>query len=350
MEFGEPQWLWLLTASPLAALIAMLCWRRRLRAAAAWAARNLWDRLLPTYQPARLAAWNLLLAIAVAATALTLAQPRWGTTEREVERRGVDIVFVLDTSLSMATTDVEPSRLWVAQTLIRQLVRALAGHRMALVQAEGDSVVMVPLTAAGAVIDMLLDAVQPGSLPTPGTELHQALERALSLFPDNGGEAPLEGDAGKHRVLVLLSDGEDHGPGVEKIASRLRQAGVVIHTLGVGTHEGRPLERPRARREGAIEYERDQAGHVVVSRLMEDGLKQLSGGTGGIYAWAASAAADLSPIVADIEAMQEQGYGQEVVSTLGERFQWPAGAAILALFLHLVISPFRRRLSAQGHS
>ncbi len=342
MEFGAPRWLWLLAVAPLAAMIAAWCWRRRLSAATAWATRNLWDRLLPTYRPRRLAAWNLLLAIAVAATALTLARPRWGTSERIVERRGIDVVFVLDTSLSMATNDVEPSRLWVAQTLIRQLVRELEGHRVALVQAEGDGVVMAPLTADGAVLDMLLDAVQPGSLPTPGTDLRQALERARALFSDDHGAPRLDDDG--HRVLVLVSDGEDHGSDLDRISTGLRQAGLVVHALGVGTRAGKPLELPRESDDEPVRYKRDAAGHVVVSRLIEDGLRRLSQDTGGIYLRAASAAADLSPIVDDIEAMTAQGYDSEVVSTLGERFQWPAGAAILALALHLLISPFGRRV------
>ncbi len=343
MEFGSPQWLWLLVAAPAAALISALGWRRRLRAAAAWAARGLWDRLLPTHRPRRLAVWSLFLALAIAGAAVTLARPRWGTSEHRVERRGVDVVFVLDTSLSMATTDLGRSRLWVAQTLVRRLVRNLRGHRVALVQAEGDGVVMVPLTTDGAVIDMLLDAVQPGSMPTPGTDLRPALERARSLFPEGDGDGsltPLQRD--KHRVLVLVSDGEDHGSNLDEIEPRLRAAGVVVHTLGVGTRRGKPLELPRERPDAQVEYKRDEAGNVVVSRLIEDTMERLSRGTGGIYLRATGAAVDLSPIVARIEAMEQQIHGSEVVSTRGERFQWPAAAAILALALHLAISPFRR--------
>ena len=338
MDFAAPHWLWLLVAAPLSALVAAACWRRRHRAAAAWAARGLWDRLLPTFRPRRLAAWNLLLALAVAGAAATLARPRWGTSQSQVERRGVDVVFVLDTSLSMATTDLTPSRLWVAQTLIRRLVRELAGHRVALVQAEGDGAVMVPLTVDGAVIDMVLDAAQPGSLPTPGTRLRPALERACSLFAESGDQ---------HRALVLVSDGEDHGSDLDKVVPRMRRDGIAVHTLGVGTREGKPLELPRRRPGAPVEYKRDEAGNVVVSRLMEDNLEQLSRGTGGVYLHAAGAAAELAPVVSRIEAMATQSLGSEVMSTLGERFQWPAGATILALALHLSLSPYRRSVPAR---
>ena len=332
MELGAPVWLWWLAAAPLAAAAAALGWRRRLGAATAWAARGLWDRLLPADRPRRRWVWNLLLALAVAGAALALARPRWGVTERQVERRGVDVVFVLDSSLSMATADVEPSRLWVGQTLIRRLVQELAGHRVALVQAEGDGVVMVPLTADGGVIDMMLDAVAPGSLPTPGTALSPALERARSLFPAGGD---------RHRALVLVSDGEDHGSGLDQIVPGLRRAGIVVHALGVGTLEGQPLELPRRDPDDPIEYKRDEAGHVVVSRLIESTLEQLSRDTGGVYLRATGVAVDLSPVVLGIGAMETKGgHGSEMVGALGERFQWPAGAAILALALQLLISPF----------
>ena len=332
MVFAESQWLWLLLAVPLLAGIAAWCWRRRLKSAARWSSRGLWDRVMPGHDPARIAASVVLFGIALAGVALALAQPRWGTGEQQVERQGVDIVFVLDTSLSMATRDVLPNRLWVAQTLVRQMAQDLPGHRVALVQAEGDGVVMVPLTSDVAVLDLLLDAVQPGSLPTPGTEMAPALERSLELFP--------EGD-GKHRVIVLLSDGENHGRRLEEAAEKLRDNGTVVHTVGIGTRDGKPLELPEAATGAALAYKTDEDGQVVVSRLIEESLETLSRKTGGHYLRAEGAATDLRPIVSRIEAMEQRSYGSETINTLEERFQWPLALALLALGLHLALSPFR---------
>ncbi|RMH20165.1 MAG: VWA domain-containing protein [Acidobacteria bacterium] len=331
MDFADPRLLWLLLAAPLAGGLAWLAWRRRLAAMAAWAARGLWDRLLPGFRPRRLAASALLLAVAVLAVALALARPRWGMGEHHVERQGVDVVFVLDTSLSMATRDVRPSRLWVAQTLIRDLVGRLEGDRVALVQAEGEGVVMVPLTLDAAVIDLLLDAVQPGSLPTPGTELAWALERALELFPE-GSE--------KHRVIVLVSDGEDHGSPLRKVENRLREAGVVVHAIGVGTPQGKPLELPGTRPGQPVSYKQDEDGNVVVSRLEEAKLEELARATGGVYLRATSAAADTGPIVSRIRGMETRSFGSDVASALEERFQLPLALAILALVLYLTLPVF----------
>ena len=331
MDFARPELLWLLPAAPLAGAAAWWAWRRRLAAAEAWAARGLWDRLLPGYRRGRPAASAALLAAAVLAIGVVLARPRWGSRELHVERRGVDVVFVLDTSLSMATRDVAPDRFWVAQTLVRRLVRELPGHRVALVRTEGDAEVMAPLTGDGAVIGLLLDALHPDSLPVPGTRLAPALDRALELFPAEGS---------KHQVVVLVSDGEDHGQGLDAAAAALRERGVVAHSIGVGTREGKPLEMPGTGR--AVEYKRDEAGQVVVSRLVEENLRQLSQATGGLYLRATSPAADVGPLVDRIHEMETRAYGSDLVSTLEERFQWPLGLAVAALFLHLAIAPFRR--------
>lgn len=331
MDFARPELLWLLFAAPLAGAAAWWAWRRRFAAAEAWAARGLWGRLLPGYRRGLTTVSAGLLAAAVLALVVGLARPRWGARELKLERRGVDVVFVLDTSLSMATRDVVPTRFWVAQTLVRRLVRELPGHRVALVQTEGDAVVMAPLTGDSAVIDLLLDALQPDSLPVPGTKIAPALDRALALFPP---------ETSKHQVVILVSDGEDHGQGLDAAAAALRERGVVTHTIGVGTREGKPLEMPDTG--GAVEYKRDEMGQVVVSRLMEENLQQLSEATGGLYVRATSPAADLEPLVDRIQEMETRAYGSELVSMLEERFQWPVGLAVAALFLHLAIAPFRR--------
>lgn len=332
MDWADPQWLWLLLAAPATLLVVAFCWRRRLAATAAWAARGLWDRLLPTFARRRLW-WSAgLLGVCLACTAVALAGPRWGQTEQQVERRGVDVVFVLDTSLSMAATDVAPNRIFVAQSLIRSLGRQLPGHRVALVQAEGDGVVMVPLTADTAVVDLLLDAVLPGSLPTPGTDLLPALRRAQALFPE--GED-------KHKVMVVVSDGENHGRGLEDLVDDLSDDGVTIHSLGVGTLEGKPLEVPDYEGTGETLYKKDQDDRVVVTRLQETHLEMIARETGGIYLRAEGAGTDLGAILDRIDSMDAQSFGSETVNVLEERFQWPLAVAILALWLHLAVAPFR---------
>jgi Ca-activated chloride channel family protein len=326
MSWGAPHLLWLALLAPAAAALAAWAWRRRLAAATAWAARGLWDRLLAPYRPRRLALSVGTLALAVLGAGLALAQPRWGASTERVERRGVDVVFLLDSSLSMGATDVAPSRLYVAKSLVRRLVERLPGNRVALVQTEGTGVVLAPLTIDAAVIDLLLDTVEPGSLPVPGTELAPGIQSAVRLFPP--GER-------KHRVLVVLSDGEDHGGGLDALLDTLRQEGVVVHALGIGTPEGAPLAVPGGG------YKQDEDGRVVISQLHEETLEELARSTGGVYQRVTSAAADPREIVARIQGMEKRTLEGQSLNTLEERFQWPLALACAALLLHLARRPFR---------
>ena len=327
MSFAAPSLLWLVLLAPAAAAAAVWLWRRRLAADAAWASRGLWSRLLPAFAPRRLTLSVAALALAVLGVAFALARPRWGSGEQKVERKGVDVVFLVDSSLSMGAFDAPPSRLFVAKSLVRRMVRDMPGNRVGLVQTEGDSLALAPLTLDGAVIDLLLDAIDPGSLPTPGTELAPGIETALRLFGP-GSE--------KHRVLVVVSDGEDWGGGLDSEVSKLKENGVIVYALGVGTPQGTTVPIPG----NPGEVKRDQDGSVVISRLNEDTLEKLARATGGDYLRATSAAANPSRIVAQIDRLEKRTIESQSLSTLEERFQWPLVLAVLALLVYLGVGPF----------
>lgn len=333
--FAEPRLLILALAGPLAVgLLAAWLWRRRLGAEAAWAARGLWSRLLPAYSPRRIRLSVACLALAVLGASLALARPRWGAGQQEVERQGVDVVFVIDSSLSMGVLDVTPSRLYVAKALVRRMAQAMPGNRIGLVQTEGTGMVLAPLTLDGSVVDLLLDAVEPGSLPTPGTELAPGLETALRLFGE-GSE--------KHRVLILLSDGEDHGGGLEQKISRLRDEGVVVHAFGVGTPSGSPVPIPGVKGR----FKRESDGSLVISRLHEETLEGLARATKGSYVRVTSAAVDPAPVLRKIDGMEKRTIESQVSSHLAERFQWPLLLAVAALLLHLATGPFAPAATAE---
>lgn len=333
MNFADPRALWLVLLAPIAVVAAALFWRRYLRDLEAWAKAGVWDRLGVGFRARRLHLSIACLALAVLCLALALARPRWGTVEQSVDRQGVDVVFVLDSSMSMAARDVSPSRLEIAKSLVRRLAATLPGHRVALVQAEGEGLVLAPLTIDTAVLDLLLDTVAPGSLPRPGTQLGPALEQALRLYPPDGE---------KHRALVLISDGEDHDSGWEQSLQKLRDAGVVVHALGVGTRKGSPI--PVLGEENR--FKQDGGGRIVVSRLNEEMLETLAGETGGTYVRVSSPAIDPARITGAITAMETRSFETDTLDILAERFQWPLALAAVALTLHLAVTPLRSRSAA----
>jgi Ca-activated chloride channel family protein len=216
-----------------------------------------------------------------------------------------------------------------AKVLVRRLSEAMPGNRMALVQTEGTGIVLAPLTVDGAVIDLLLDTVEPGSMPTPGTELAPGIDAALKLF----GEGRQ-----KHRALVILSDGEDFGGGLAAAADRLKDEGVVVYAFGIGTPNGARVPVP-----GAGQDKLDENGKPVQSRLNEETLETLTRATGGLYQRVTNAGTDPAPVVARIESMEKRTVESDTVNTREERFQWPAAAAALALLLYLAVAPFAAR-------
>ncbi|MCP4203541.1 MAG: VWA domain-containing protein [bacterium] len=334
MTFAQPNALWLTLLAPIALLLAALFWQGYLRNLNAWAKIGVWERLGIDFRKRHLRTSVICLTLAILGVALTLARPRWGTSEQTVERQGVDVVFVLDSSMSMAAQDVAPSRLDISKTLVRRLAGALPGHRVALVQAEGEGLVLAPLTVDSAVLDLLLDTIGPGSLPRPGTQLGPALQESLKLYPPDGE---------KHRTLVLISDGEDHGSGWEQSLQALKDAGVVVHALGVGTTRGSPI--PLLDEDNR--FKQDAEGRVVVTKVNEAVLERLAAETGGIYIAVSKPGTDPARITQAISAMEQRSFESESLEVLAERFQWPLTLAALALVLHLFVSPLQPRRSGR---
>ncbi len=327
MSFAYKELLWLALLAPLTLALGWWFWRRRLAATRSWASPGLWQRLRFGYRPARLVFSLAMLALAIGATAVGLAQPRWGEVAEKIEREGVDVVFILDSSLSMSAKDVAPSRLYAAQAMVRAMVRELTGNRVGLVQAEGEGLVMAPLTLDAAIIDLLLDTIAPGTLPTPGTGLAHAINLAIELFPE---------DSETHRVIVLLSDGEDHEGGLEDITDKLREQVIVTHALGIGTHRGSPMAEPGG---AANELKRDRQGNVIITRLEDQALRAMASVTGGLYLNITDAGTDLSGLLRHIESMETRGFEGDLLTALEDRFQWPLGMATVALLMFLSIAP-----------
>lgn len=336
MTFTHPELLGLLVFVPVVAVWTILYWRRRQAREAHWVGRPLQNRLRrggPPRPPWFLA---VLAASVVGSLVVALARPRWGTVEEQVERRGVDVVLVLDTSLSMAAPDAPPNRFSVAQALARRLLQGLPGNRFGLVQAEGIGTVLLPLTEDAAAVELLLDVLEPGSAPLPGTLLAPALERALELFPQEGT---------RNRVIVVLSDGEDQGSPVAGVRQRLVDAGVQVHTLGIGTVRGAPIPLPAS----AGEVKRDASGGVVVTRLVESTLQELSTATGGLYLRASSPGADLTSVVEAIRNLRGQVRTLELRTVGEERFQIPLSLGVLAILIWLWLGSNRLVRARRKH-
>lgn len=273
---------------------------------------------------------HLLVVLVALALGAALARPRWGERTETVERRGADVVLLVDTSASMRATDVTPSRFVVARQAALSLLSNLPADRVALVGCEGEAQTLVPLTMDGAAVGIFLEALEPGIGAKPGTSLSSGLAAASELLP--GGVT-----SGKH--CVVFSDGEDLEGGVEKAAERAKSEGIVVHTVFVGG-DGKGAPVPETDVSGQLTgYKKDSSGAPVVSKPDSALLRQLAAKTGGSFSVVAPGRTDLSAVARQIDLSARRPLSATMATNLEERFQVPLGIAVAALGILLLGLP-----------
>jgi Ca-activated chloride channel family protein len=334
MIFTTPTWLWALMALPIMAALEAWLVSRDGNRTARFVSRPLWTRIVRTtdrrWRVVRLGFW----LVGTAGIVLALARPQWGIVREKIEREGVDVVLILDTSGSMATEDVAPNRFFLARQALLSLVQRLSGDRFALVAFEGEAYPLVPLTLDADAVGLFLDTIEPGAVPAPGTSLGVGLSRGLATFVDKER---------RHKVMVLVSDGEDLEGDIDAAVKEAKKAGVVVHTVGVGTQRGQPV--PDFDREGRrAGFKHHPDGSVVISRLDMAALERIARGTGGSVFRVTHSDTSLLDLAATIDRMARKTMAREYSYRKKERFQWPLAVGLSAMSLALLFPlPWRRR-------
>src|SRR6516162_5258772 len=229
MSFAHPQILWLLLVFP-PALLAFFWWslRKRQQMMTRFIESRLLAGLVSGISPARRKLRLALLLAAVVCIILALARPQWGFTWQEVKQKSVDIVVAIDTSKSMLAQDIAPNRLARAKLAAMDLMQVAKGDRLGLVAFAGSAFLQCPLTIDDVAFRQSVESLDVNTIPQGGTAVAEAIDVALTAFK--------EGD--NHKVLVLMSDGEDHDSGAAEAAKHAAAAGLRIYTIGIGTPEG----------------------------------------------------------------------------------------------------------------
>ncbi|WP_412062143.1 VWA domain-containing protein [Rubrivirga sp. IMCC45206] len=267
-----------------------------------------------------------LLVGAVAAAAIALAGPRAGTQLREGRQESLDLLIALDVSDSMRAEDVAPSRLDRAKLEIERIVEARRGDRVGLVVFAGDAFLQSPLTTDRGALRLFLNAADPEQVGVQGTDFARALRTAEAAF-----DAGADNDR-RPRALLVVSDGEDHEGGLGAAADRLRDNGVEILALGIGTDEGGPVpEVYRGRRRGV---KTDRTGAPVVSRFASGALDELAGD--GLFRVERRSAADA--VNEALDRLDRAVIARDEVAAAAERFQWPLGLALLLLLAERLVA------------
>jgi Ca-activated chloride channel family protein len=276
-----------------------------------------------------------LLAVLLVFTAV--ARPQKGYEWREVKRKGIDILFAVDTSRSMLADDLTPNRLERARLGIIDFVSRLEGDRVGLIPFAGSAFALCPLTLDYEAFRESLNALDTDLIPRQGTDLASAIKEAERLFKENGNN---------HRVLVLLTDGEDLQGDVIDAAKAAAKNGMAIYTIGVGSPEGSTI--PLVMRNGRKDFVRDETGRVVRTTLDETTLQKIATETNALYVPLGRGAEGLDTIYQEkLRLVPKSERDQRMERIPLERFEWPLGAAILLLLLEFFITDRRRAKKAR---
>lgn len=335
MRFAAPEWLpllWLLI--PLAGLLAFSLWWKKRTVEAYFRSPAIRARMLEDVSYLKKCAAGLLLLGALAGGVLALARPQWGTRLENVTRRGVDVLIAVDTSLSMETPDVPPSRLAKAKEELIALLDRLGDARVGVVSFAGTAFLQCPLTIDRAGARMFLEILDTGLINDPGTDLGQALDLARETF---------QRQQQKYKVLILITDGENLAGDPLEAARKAAGEGIRIYTVGIGTPSGQPI--PLRNETGdVLGYKKDEAGAPVISRLDETTLDGIARAAGGRYYRASAAETEVEAIAREIDGMDKKELQSKMVRRYQERFQVPLLGAIICLVLEGLLLDRKRTL------
>src|SRR5437870_358030 len=338
MNFGAPNWLWTLAILPLLVLLYAQAERRSAIKLREFVSPRLLSQLAGNVDRVRRAIRFALVLLALALAIMALAKPRWGYTYEDVKRRGLDLLFGVDTSRSMLSNDVAPNRLERVKLAAQDLITELQGDRAGLIAFAGRAFLQAPLTIDyDAAVESIND-LDTKTIPEGGTNISEAIALATQTF----GKSAMG-----NRALIIFTDGEELSGDAVKDAKKAADAGVKIFTVGVGTAQGSliPVE---GKSEGG--FVKDVKGQVVKSKLDEDRLREIAQTTGGIYLHLESGPQTMRRLYADgLSKLRAAEIDARLSQRPIERYEWPLAAAIVALIASLFIND-RKRARTLGRS
>ena len=340
MTFGNPQYLLLLAAIPVAVGLLAFSLYTRNRALARFGDPALMRRLTESVNTPGRVTRSALTVLALGLIVLAIARPQWGETEQVVERHGVQLMVALDISRSMLAEDVKPNRLARAKLEVADLLQQLHGDEVGLVLFSGAAFIQFPLTFDYSTARTFLDNADTDMIPYQGTVIDEAIDVSM---------VGLDNDRAGHKAILLISDGEEYQESDSlRAANRAADAGLTVYTIGVGTSDGEPIPI-RDRWGNLVGYQEDGDGTMLLSRINEDVLRDVAEAGGGRFVMAGGSTSAAEVIAEELDGLEKSVVESEVTNTRVERFQWFVAAAIALLMIAQLIPDRRRWRSLAGH-
>ncbi|HLV92272.1 MAG TPA: VWA domain-containing protein [Aequorivita sp.] len=325
-QLEQPIYFYILFAIPVIVVVFLLVniWKRSVQKR--FIDKELLKRLSPNRSTFKSVLKLLVLCLAIACLSFALVNPKIGTKLETVTREGVDIVFALDVSKSMLVEDIAPNRLDKSKQLITQIINNLAGDRIGIIGYAGSAFPQVPITTDFSAAKLFLSSMNTDMVSSKGTAITESIEMAKTFYDDEDQ---------KNRVMILVTDGEDHGGNISKIAEEAAEKGIRIFTIGVGTVEGGPIP---IKQNGRLQYYlRDKNNKQVISRLGEETLKEIARITKGEYIDGSNTKEVVDRIKAILSGMDKQQFEAKQFTDFKDQFQWFLAGALFLLVLDVFL-------------
>jgi len=326
--FADYKYLYLLLLIPVFLLgYALLRWLRK-RRVKAFGEEELVNALMPSRSRSKGWVRMVLFCLGFLFFVLGLARPQTGAKLSERKTKGAEIIVALDVSNSMLAQDYSPNRLERAKLAISRLTDLLQDDRIGLVIFAGTSFVQLPVTTDYVSAKMFLGNIDTGSIPIQGTAIGDAIRLSIKSF---------SAQSEKSRVIIVISDGENHEDDPVAAAKDAAEFGIKVYTIGVGSVDGQPIPV-----EGGSLL-RDSKGEIVVTKLDEKTLREIARAGNGAYIHAGNEEFGLNPIVQDIRRLEDEEFGSIVFEEYDEQYMYFFGIALLLFVIEMLIGERKPR-------
>jgi Ca-activated chloride channel family protein len=330
-RFANPDYLYLLLLLPVVILLFILNELRKRRTRRRLGDERLVSSLIPELSDSRSAVKFLLLLLALLSGVIILSRPQFGSKIEDVKKEGVEVIIALDVSNSMLAEDIQPDRLTRAKQAISRLVDNLDNDKIGLIVFAGDAYTQIPVTTDYVSAKMFLSTISPEMVPKQGTSIGAAINLGIRSF--SPGED-------KSKAMIIITDGETHEDNPVTASEEAAKAGIVIHTIGIGSPGGVPVP---VTVNGRKEYLKDASGNTVITKLDEDILKKIALSASGSYVRASNTNIGLDQIFSDIRKMKKQELESTQYTEYNDQFQIFAAIAILFLLGEFIIMERKNR-------
>lgn len=327
-RFASPEYFYLLAVIPLLVGLYGIAVRARRRALERFGDPETIRGLMPEASPKRQRIKFIITLLALMFIITGLARPQFGSKLKEVTRTGIEIMLAVDVSNSMLAQDFEPNRLARTKFAIDRLLEQLHQDKVGLIVFAGDAYMQLPITSDYVIARTFANNISPNMISKQGTAIGAAIHLASQSFSSQS-----EGS----RVIIVISDGENHEDDALAAAKAAAEKGIKIYTIGIGTPEGAPISIDG-------EFIKDETGNMVVSKLDESVMEQIALSTGGAYIRATNRSLGLDEMIQKINEVEKKKITSSIFEDFNEQYQYLIGIGVVLLLIELLLLDRKSRL------